>query len=360
MAHEAKDRDRAARAKDGRTPDEVIASIDSSGWAVDPVAVGLSAMEYERGEAELLFSTFQQRAGGVNRWFHFPGLSKFGDNWVVSVNNDTVYSAAVVDAREGFTIEVPDANDRFVSLHIQDFNHTFVDYSWTPGSHHYGAGSVDTDHVLVGLRIATTGSDSDQATIRNSLQPEAAIVAGSSIPFEAVRDPALTRTVRDALMSQYEILTDSYDTVRYDIRAVDDWEKWTYTVAGQFGLSPVDTAMYPPFAPPGTRGNVTYRASFDVVPAEAFFSLTVYGADRFLMSDNHSIVSSNHPDFVARPDGGFDVIFGGDDARKLAASEGANFLHTPVDGWNGLLRAYRPDVDEMRHYQMPMLETVNA
>lgn len=86
----------------------------------------------------------------------------------------------------------------------------------------------------------------------------------------------------------------------------------------------------------------------------------MYGADRFLMSDNHSIVSSNHPDFVARPDGGFDVIFGGDDARKLAAREGANFLHTPVDGWNGLLRAYRPDVDNMRRYRMPVLETVNA
>jgi hypothetical protein len=360
MTHLAKDQDRLAGASDGRTADEVIASIDSSRWVVDPVAVGLTAMEYERGEAELLFSTFQQRAGGVNRWFHFPGLSKFGDNWVVSVNNDTVYSAAVVDAREGFSIEVPNADDRFVSLHIQDFNHTFVDYSWTPGAHHYDAGSVDTDYVLVGLRIATTGSDADQATIRDSLQPQATVVAGSAIPFEAVRDPALTHQVRDALMPQYELLSDSYDTVRYDIRAVDDWEKWTYTVAGQFGLSPVDTAMYPPFAPDATRGDITYRATFDAVPAEAFFSLTAYGEDRFLMSADHSIVSSNHPDFIARADGGFDVIFGGDDAQQLAAREGANFLHTPSDGWNGLLRAYRPDVEQMRNYRMPVLETVNT
>lgn len=277
----------------------------------------------------------------------------------MSVNNDTVYSAAVVDAREGFTIEVPDAGDRFVSLHIQDFNHTFVDYSWTPGSHRYDAGSVDTDHVLVGLRIATTGSDADQATIRDVLQPQAAVVAGSAIPFEAVRDPALTRQVRDALMPQYELLADSYDTVRYDIRAVSDWEKWTYTVAGQFGLSPVDTAMYPPFAPHRTRGGATYRATFDAVPAEAFFSLTAYGPDRFLMSDEHSIVSSNHPDFIARADGGFDVFFGGDDAWTLAASEGANYLNTPRDGWNGLLRAYRPDVEKMRRYRMPELATMH-
>jgi hypothetical protein len=85
----------------------------------------------------------------------------------------------------------------------------------------------------------------------------------------------------------------------------------------------------------------------------------VYSAERFLMSADHSIVSSNRPDFVTRPDGGFDVYFGGARARQLAASEGANYLHTPQDGWNGILRAYRPDVDQMRHYRMPKLERVD-
>lgn len=298
MTHEAKDHDRAIGARDGRTADEVIASIDSSGWAVDPVAHGMTAMEYERGEAEMLMSAFQQRAGGVNTFFHFPGLTRFGDQWVVSVNNDTVYSVAVIDTRAGFSIEVPDMGDRFVSLHIQDFNHTFVDYSWTSGTHRYAAGDVDTDYVLAGFRIATTGT-------------------------------------------------------------AEDAETWTYAVAGQFGLSPDDTAMYPPFAPAATQGDVTYRAAFDPVPAHAFFSLTVYSADRFLMSDDHVIVSSNRPDFVSRPDGGFDIVFGGAQARELAASEGANYLYTPQDGWNGILRAYRPDVDQMRRYRMPQLERVD-
>lgn len=197
------------------------------------------------------------------------------------------------------------------------------------------------------------------ALIRDALQPQAGIVAASAIPFEPQHDPAITARVREALLPQYQRLPDTYGTVKYDIRAVTDWERWTYTVTGQFGLSPEDTATYPPFAPPGTRGDVTYRASFDPVPAQAFFSLTVYSADRFLMSDEHTIVSSNRPDFVTRPDGGFDVVFGGEHARRLAASEGANYLHTPQDGWNGILRAYRPDVDQMRHYRMPELEPVH-
>jgi len=185
------------------------------------------------------------------------------------------------------------------------------------------------------------------------------IAAASAIPFEPQFDPAVTRRVRDALLPQYERLDDTYDTVKYDIRAVTDWEKWTYAVAGQFGLSPEDTAMYPPFAPPGTRGEVTYRASFDAVPAHAFFSLTVYDADRFLMSDDHNIVSSTRPDFITRPDGGFDVIFGGADARELAAREGVHYLYTPQDGWSGIVRAYRPDVDRMRNYRMPELQPLD-
>ena len=358
MAHAAKDRDRAIGARDARSADEVIGSIESSRWDVDPVAHGMTAMEYQRGEAELLMSAFQHRAGGVNRFFHFPGLTRFGDNWVVSVNNDTVYSVVIVDAREGFTITVPEVGDRFVSLHIQDFNHTFVDYTWSSGEHRYSAGEVDTDYVIAGLRIATSGSDADQAYVRNTLQPQARIQAASSIPFEPQADPELTRAVRAALLPRYELLADTYDTVKYDIRAVTDWEKWTYTMAGQFGLSPEDTAMYPAFAPSDTQGERTYRASFDAVPAGAFFSLTAYGPDRFLMSDEANIVSSNRPDFKARPDGGFDVVFGGTQARALAEREGVNYLYTPQDGWSGILRAYRPDVEQMLHYRMPQLTPV--
>ena len=359
MAHTAKAIDREIGARDTRSADEVISSIDSAGWDVDPVAHGMTAMEYQRGEAELLMSAFQHRAGGINRFFHFPGLTRFGDNWVVSVNNDTVYSVVIVDAREGFTITVPALGDRFVWLHIQDFNHTFVDYTWSSGEHHYTEGEVDTDYVIAGLRIATSGTEADQAFIRDTLQPQARIQAASSIPFEPQADPEVTRTVRAALLPAYERLADTYDTVKYDIRAVTDWERWTYTMAGQFGLSPEDTAMYPAFAPPGTQGERLYRASFDAVPAGAFFSLTVYGPDRFLMSDEGAIVSSNRPDFKARPDGAFDVVFGGTQARRLAEREGVNYLHTPQDGWSGILRAYRPDVEQMKRYRMPQLTPID-
>jgi hypothetical protein len=359
MDMSAKERDREIGRKDGRTAEEVIAAIDSSGWAVNPLDFGMTAMDYERAEAELLFDNFAKRAGGVNKFFHFPGLTKANDRWVVSVNNDTIYSVATVDARKGFSVTVPDAGDRFLSIHIQDFNHTIVDYTWSSGTHHYPADAVDTDYVLVGIRTATDGSESDQAFVREQLQPNFKIEAGSAIPFEPKFDPKLTEKVRAALMPEYRKLPDMYGTVKYDIRAVDDWEKWTYTITGGLGLSPEDTAMYKQFAPEGTRGEVCYEASFDPIPARAFFSLTLYDKDKYLMSDDHNIISSNRKNFVARDDGGFDVIFGGMDCKSIAEDRGANFGYTPKDGWNGLVRAYRPDVEKMREYRMPQLKQID-
>ena len=73
----------------------------------------------------------------------------------------------------------------------------------------------------------------------------------------------------------------------------------------------------------------------------------------------HDSVGGTLAEDVKATDGGFDIVFGGTQARELATSEGANYLYTPQDGWNGILRAYRPDVDQMRGYRMPELERVD-
>ena len=66
------------------------------------------------------------------------------------------------------------------------------------------------------------------------------------------------------------------------------------------------------------------------------------------MSNEDNIVSSNRG-VVTNDDGSFTVAFGSEDCRGLAP----NYAYTPEDGWSLLLRAYRPDVEAFRRYQMP-------
>ena len=112
--------------------------------------------------------------------------------------------------------------------------------------------------------------------------------------------------------------------------------------------------MYAAGAPKDAKGNTCYTATFPKVPVEAFFSITVYGPEKYLMTDEDNIVSSNQG-MVTNDDGSFEVAFGGEECRALAP----NYAVTPEDGWSFLLRAYRPDVEAFKAYQMPEISPVN-
>jgi hypothetical protein len=111
--------------------------------------------------------------------------------------------------------------------------------------------------------------------------------------------------------------------------------------------------MYAAGRPEKLKGGTCYKATFPKVPVKAFFSVTVYGPDKYLMTSTNNIVSSNRG-VKTNKDGSFDVAFGGEQCSKLAP----NYTATPKDGWSFLLRAYRPDVEAFRHYKMPAITEV--
>lgn len=330
-----------------------IPEIDSSGWMVDPRAHGMTAKEYIQAESRAFFADFIGRVG-LNTFFHFPGLASAEDRFVVSPNNDTVYSVAIVNARNGFTLDIPEVGERFVSTHIGDENHISPFYLYGGGTFEFKAEQFATDYVVVGMRTGTDGTQEDVEYIATELQPLYKISGADSTDDMARPDTAKMLQVREALLVGYESLPDTFGTMQSRTEDVADWEKFTYVSAGAWGLSKEENAMYIPYAKEGAKGDVCYTATYDKVPAEAFFSITVYGPDKYLMSNDHSIVSTNQG-LVSNEDGTFKVAFGGMDCKELAP----NFLYTPEDGWNFLLRAYKPKVDEFRRFTLPDVEEVN-
>ena len=330
-----------------------IPEIDSSGWMVDPQDYGMTAEEYIQAESRAFFADFIGRVG-LNEFFHFPGLASAEDKFVVSPNNDTVYSVGIVNASEGFTMYIPEVGERFLSIHIVDENHMSPFYLYGGGTHEFKAEQFATDYIAIGIRTGTNGTPEDLEFIARELQPQYKISNATATDDMARPDTVKMLQVREALMAGYESLPDTFGTMQSRTEAVADWEKFTYVSAGAWGLSKEENAMYIPYAKEGAKGNVCYTATYDEVPAEAFFSITVYGPDKYLMSNDYSIVSTNQG-LVSNEDGTFTVAFGGMDCKELAP----NFLYTPEDGWNFLLRAYKPEVDEFRRYSLPDVEEVD-
>lgn len=329
-----------------------IPDLDSSGWAADPTDYGMTPREYIQAESRAFMTDFMGRVG-VNTFFHFDGLSSAEDTWVVSPNNDTIYSMATVNARDGFAIVMPEVGERFLSIQIVTENHMTPFYLYGGGTRQFSADDFDTNYLTVGVRIGTDGSDEDVALVANELQPQYAIEGAEDIDDMPRPDLDTMQAVRAAMMVEYDKLADTFDTMRETTDDVDDWERFTYVTAGAWGLSADENAMYKPYSLAGAEGGTCYTATYPAVPAEAFFSITVYGPQKYLMSDEDNVVSSNR-DITLNDDGSFSVAFGGEDCRDLAP----NFAATPEDGWSFLMRAYQPDVAAFQAYELPEIEAV--
>ncbi len=326
-----------------------IPDIDSSGWSTDPRAHGMSPAEYINAESRAFFANFLGRSG-INQFFHFKNLTTADDRWVVSPNNDTVYSISIVNARQGFTLDLPEVGDRFLSIQIITEDHMTPFYLYGGGSYSFSAEDFESDFVAVGIRTGTNGTAEDVRIVTEELQPQYVISGAAAEDDLPPFDQATLEKVRAALLREYSKLPGSFGAMQKRVADVEDWEYFTYVTAGAWGLSADENAMYAIGGPVSALGGACYTATFPEVPVEAFFSITVYGPQKYLMSDKDNIVSSNQG-VVTNDNGSFTVAFGGENCRELAP----NFAFTPKDGWNLLLRAYRPDVEAFQAYQMPTI-----
>ncbi|MEY8099742.1 DUF1214 domain-containing protein [Falsihalocynthiibacter sp. S25ZX9] len=330
-----------------------IPDIDSSKWATNPRDYGMSPAEYINAESNSFFADFLGRAS-MNEFFNFQGLTKAADHWVVSPNLDTVYSIAVVNAKDGFTLELPEVGDRFIATQIITEDHMTPFYVYGGGTQTYKASDFATDFVAVGVRMGTDGTAEDVAKITKEYQPKYKITGAATGGKLPDVDKKTLTTVRNALLVQYSKLPNSFGAMAKRVEDVKDWQFFTYVTAGAWGLSANENAMYASGGPKDAKGNTCYTATFPKVEVKAFYSITMYGPEKYLMTNTDNIVSSSRG-VTTNDDGSFKVAFGAEDCRKLAP----NYVATPDDGWSFLLRAYRPDVEAFKAYEMPSIVPAN-
>ena len=342
--------------------EDVFANIDSSSWAVNPEDHGMTVHEYINQEGIWFADNFARNFKlGLNNLHHFKELANKDTRWVVSPSIDHLYSMGVIDTSKPFTVVVPENDGKLVTLHLQDMNHTQPFYKVGAGTYEFTPEMFDTKYVLIGLRFATDGTKQNVKRITEELQPKVKIIGGGQ-DLEGLPKPntEAMEAVRTALMPEYDKLNDTYDTVQYRAQDVTDWEKTTYTIAGAFGLSTADTAMYAPYALENAKGEQCYQATYEAPKLASdlgYYSITVYDSKGYLMSNENNIVSTNQG-LTQNEDGTFTVVFGGSDCKKHADDNNVNFAHTPKDNWSFLLRVYQPNVESMKVYALPEIEAI--
>jgi hypothetical protein len=286
---------------------------------------------YIRAETDRSLHNIEAMAGGVNKFYHFRSPTPLDKQTVVRMNRDTLYSAAIVDTSRGASIILPEVDEgRFISALIIDNDHYAPAVFYEPGRH---ALPQDTKHVLVAIRIQLFDpKNTDEVAVVNALQDKVLIEAANADPLP---QNGWDQASLKALTVQYEKEAAglaSYKGMMGPRGTVDEATRHL-AAAAAWGLNPEKDATYLTYSKPHDPAKC-YSATYGVPENNAFWSITLYGSDGYMKSENNILNSSNAK---LNEDGTFTAHFG---SRELCGDV-PNRLDV-TEGWNFLMRIYRP------------------
>jgi hypothetical protein len=287
---------------------------------------------YCRAESDRTFFNVTRMASGVNRLFFFRSVTPLDQQTVVRMNKDTLYAGGIVDTSKGATITVPEMPvGRYFSVLLVDNDHYCPGVFYTSGTHEL---PQDTKYLAVIIRIQLLNpNDPEDIALVNKLQDQFVIKASSADPFP---EPKWDMTSLAALTAKYNQEFSkfaNYPDRCMGPRGAADENIRHLACAGAWGLFPNKDAIYINYNGqlPADR---CHCATYRVPENNAFWSITMYGADGYMKSVN-SILNALNTKMNA--DGTFTVYFG----PKEACGDVPNRLDVS-EGWNFLMRVYRP------------------
>ncbi len=287
-----------------------------------------------RAETDRMFYDVSRLPGsGINKFYHFRGITPLNQQTVVRMNRDVLYSGAVVDAEKGATVTFPKMPDkRYASILVIDNDHYCPTVIYTPGKHQL---PNPTKYMFMAIRIQVFNpKDTAELAMVNRLKDQFIIEANSADEFKL---PEWDKASLDSLRAVYEAEFSKYD------RYPDDWmgpkgkvneQTRKYAAAGAWGLFPNKDATYINYNGGNFSADKCHVATYKVPDVGGFWSITLYGDDGYMKSENSVINASN---VKYNKDGTFTVHFGAADKCPRAK----NRLDI-TDGWNFLMRCYLP------------------
>ncbi|WP_304109048.1 DUF1254 domain-containing protein [Mycolicibacterium bacteremicum] len=296
--------------------------------------IRVNADNFVRAETHRMFHDNQAVAGGIGRFRHNRAPARIEEQTVIRLNRDTLYSFAVVDLAEPVRLTLPDAGGRYLSAMIVSEDHYINSVLHQPGEHVLTAQECGSRYAFVAVRILVDPNSTDDVAAVAQLQDAVGLTGDAQQPFVLPDyDFAGLDATRNALLALAAGLQ-NFDRTFGRRDEVDPVRHLIGSAAGWGGL-PTSEAAYVGVDPKVPAGE--YELVFVDVPVDAFWSVSVYNAKGFFEPNARGLYSVNSVTGVRDADGSVTVRF-------VSATDGElppNAIIVP-DGWNYLIRLYRP------------------
>jgi hypothetical protein len=299
----------------------------------DVTAINVNVDNFARAETHRMMADLQRDAGGINRFEHNRAPASVDKQTVIRMNRDTLYSFAVVDVAAGASLTLPDAGSRYLSVMAVNEDHHINRVCHEPGTYELTAEDLGSAYVVLAARTLVDPQDPDDLAAVAALQDQLLLDVATGRTFVPPDyDTASLDRTRQALLSLAADMT-SFESSFGRREDVDPVHHLIGSAAGWGGL-PDAEATYVGVSPGLPVGEYELTVGADV-PVDGFWSISVYNAEGFFEPNERDAYNVNSITAVHDDDGSVTVRFGGD------GDPARNSL--PItDGWNYLVRLYRP------------------
>ncbi|MFD0978240.1 DUF1214 domain-containing protein [Tropicimonas aquimaris] len=271
---------------------------------------------------------------------------------VIRANQDTLYSAVVLDLSEPAEIVLPEIDGRYQSMLVISQDHYMLAEA-TPGTYPLTEEKVGSRFAMVLFRTFVNANDPEDLAATHAAQDGITLTGGAAGPFEApdwdLDSLAVARKALNDLASAISFDASKAFGTREKVAPLDHL---VGAISAWAGLPP-SAAMYEVDSVPENDGKTLYAVTVKDVPVDAFWSVTVYNADGYLEPNDLGVNSYNNVSATPNDDGSYTLHFG--------SCEDGRINCIPISpGWNHSIRLYEPRAEILDgSWTFPEIEQVN-
>lgn len=287
-----------------------------------------------RAESDTMFRMgMKENKIGIGELAHYRKVASANEPQpVIRANQDTLYSAAIIDLSTPVKVTLPEGDGRFQSVLIISQDHYNFAYA-KPGTYELTEGEVGTRFAMLLFRTFIDAGDPDDLPRAHAMQDGIVLEGGGEGPFEAPNwDLEALAKARKAV-NDLAAVVGLESSTSFGRKDEIDPLGHLIGIAGWAG-QPAAMAEGIVGAVEKNDGKTPHVLTVRDVPVDAFWSITVYNADGFLAPNEFNRNSFNNTSAKPNEDGSYTIHFGGD-------PEAINYI--PItEGWNYTVRLYLP------------------